>query len=231
VANPSAQSTRWNIFARELEDILATRGLHLSHLDDRGVVEHREKVRRLQQSLKSPRHLTTLNPDEMERLIAIMQLTDLEQKRLRAALLATAVEMTLMDRVDPQTALMASDDVFHILFAAMKAQPHMVMTTRVKGDTMIDDHDIDGDAAFLQALDLIDRATLSLHVSRNATSPQAQVTHASEARDAYTRSLELLRQCESPRPESEGWRFWYSEACDGQKRASALMQLEGEAQI
>ncbi len=39
---------RWNIFARELESILAARGLRLSHLDDRGVVFHREKVRRLQ---------------------------------------------------------------------------------------------------------------------------------------------------------------------------------------
>src|ERR1039457_4814831 len=96
VANPSSPFTRWNIFARELEDILATRGLKLGHLDDRGVVFHREKVRRLQQSLKSPQHLTTLNPDEMERLTVIMQLTALEQKQLRAALLATAVEMTLM---------------------------------------------------------------------------------------------------------------------------------------
>src|SRR5258708_7350064 len=110
VVNFSAIPTRWNIFARELEDVLAIRRLRLSHLDDRGVVLHREKVRRLQLSLKSSKHLTTLNPEEMERLTTIMQLTDLEQKRLNAALLATAIERTLMDRVDAQTALMAADE-------------------------------------------------------------------------------------------------------------------------
>src|SRR5581483_9507556 len=108
---------RWNIFARELESILAARGLRLSHLDDRGVVFHREKVRRLQHSLKSPGHLTTLNPEEMTRLIATFGLSDLEQQRLRASLLATAVEMTLLDRIDARLALMASEDVFNILLA------------------------------------------------------------------------------------------------------------------
>ncbi len=224
----SGAFARWNIFARELEDILTVRGLRLSHLDDRGVVHHREKVRRLQQSLKSPSHLTTLNPDEIERLIVIIQLTDIEQKRLRAALLATAVEMTLMDRVDPQTALMASNDVFNILFAVMKAQPDMVMTTRVKGGVMFEERDTYGDAKFIQALDLIDRATLALHVSRNAASLQAQVTHACEAGDAFTRSLELLHQSQSPQHRNEAWNFWFDEASRGRKLAESLRQPEGE---
>ncbi len=225
--NPFGLSTRWNIFARELENILNVRGQRLSQLDDRGVVLHREKVRRLQQSLRSPNHLTTLNPEEMERLTEIMQLTDLEQKRLHAALLATAVEMTLLDRVDPQTALMASDDVFNILFAAMKAQPDMVMTTGVKGGAMTEEHSKDSDTTFVQALDLIDRATLAVHVSRNAVSLQAQVAHARDAFDVFTRSLELLQQCQLPHHDSEDWRYWYGEADDGRRMAESLMQLEG----
>ena len=224
VTKPAHWSKRWNIFARELEDILATRGLRLGHLDDRKVVYHSEKVRRLQQSLESPRHLTTLNPEEMERLTEIMNLTELEQKRLRAALLATAVEMILMDRIDPETALMASDDVFNILFAAMRAQPGMVMASSVKGGAMTGDADISGDAAFTQALDLIDRATLALHVSRYAPHLQAQVVHARQAYDGYTRSIELLRQCQVPEHTSESWRFWYDEAFHGQEIAIVLMQ-------
>ncbi len=216
----------WNIFVRELEAILAVRGLRLSHLDDRGVVLHREKVRRLQQSLKSPRHLTTLNPDEIERLTGEMQLSDVEQKQLHAALLATAVEMTLMDRVEPQIALMASDDVFHILFAAMKAQPDMVMTTGVKAGTMSDDAEVYGDENFVQALDLVDRAMLAVHISKNAASPQAQAIHAREAFDTFTRSLALLHQCRIPSAESDDWRYWYDEALGGQKLAEELMQTE-----
>lgn len=225
MAKSTHLSMRWNIFARELEDILAIRGLRLGHLNDREVVYHPEKVRRLQQSLETPRHLTTLNPEEMDRLTKIMNLTELEQSRLRAALLAAAVEMVLMDRVDPETALMASDDIFNILFAAMKAQPGMVMASKVKGVAMTDNADIlQVDATFTQALDLIDRAILALHVSRYALSQQAQVVHAREAYDGYTQSIELLRRCQLPEHASESWRFWYDEAFHGQEIASTLMQ-------
>ncbi len=217
----------WNIFARELESILATRGLRLSHLDDRGVVLHREKVRRLQQSLKSPRHLTTLNPDEIERLTVTMQLTELEQKRLRAALLATAVEMILMDRIDPQTALMASDDVFHILFSAMKAQPDMAVATGVKTDMPIGGPEIFDDELFTQALDLIDRAVLAIHVSAIAASPQARITHAYEAFETFTRALGLLQECQVHSSESDDWRYWYDEASAGQRLAKLLLEVEG----
>lgn len=225
--HPFNSNRHWNIFVRELETILTRRGLRLSHLDDRGIVLHREKVRRLQQSLKSPRHLTTLNPDEIERLIRVMQLTELEQKQLRAALLATAVEMILMDRIDPQTAFMASDDVFHILFSTMKAQPDMVMATGVKAGAMSDDSEMYEDKLFAQALDLVDRAILAVHVSHNASSPQAQVVHAREAFDTFARSLLLLQQCQLPSSESDDWHYWYNEAVSGQKLAQSLMQEEG----
>ncbi len=229
MVNPPSLSTRWNIFARELEDILIVRGLKLGHLDDRGIVLHREKVRRLQQSLKSPHHLTTLNPDEMERLMVIMQLTELEKKQLRAALLATAVEMTLMDRVDPQTALMASNDVFAILFAAMKAEPDMVMTTGIKAGAISTEDETGGDTPFLQALDLIDRATLLWHVSQNATTRMAQVVRAGEAFNAFSQSLERLHQSQSPPKHSENWLCWYAEAVNGQQMAASLMKsLKGE---
>lgn len=227
MSHPFGSAAHWNIFVRELEAILRAHGLRLSQLDDRGIVLHREKVRRLQQSMKSPRHLTTLNPDEIERLIREVQLTEIERKTLHAALLATAVEMLLMDRIDPQTALMASDDVFHILFAAMKAQPELVMTQRVKAGAMTDNPEMEGDKLFAQALDLVDRAILAVHVSKNAASPQAQIAHAREALVTFTRSLALLQQCQFPPPESENWRYWYNEAINGQKLAEALLQIEG----
>jgi len=222
------QPARWNIFARELEDVLHKRNLRITQLDDRGVVSHREKVRRLQHSLTSPKHLTTLNPTEMDRLVEKMQLTAEEHKRLLAALLATAVEMTLMDRVAADVALMAADGVFAILFNAMMTQPDLLDTTQIKVGNMMDNEEIFGDVVFTQALDLIDRATLSLHASRNATTQQARATHAHEAFAGFTRTLELLKQARSPQPQSEGWYCWYDEAMEGQKMAQKLIQAELE---
>lgn len=220
---------RWNIFARELEIILKARGLKLTHLDDRKIVFHREKVRRLQKSLLSPKSLTTLNPVEMERLIETMRLTDIEQKRLVSALLATAVEMTLMDRIDKEIALMAADEVFKILFDAMKAQPDLIVTTRIKAGAMLDNNETNGDAYFSQALDVLDRATLSLHASKHATTSQAQIAHAHEALASFKRTIELLKLSRSPQPESQTWLDWYNEALEGQKMAETLLKTaQGE---
>lgn len=215
---------RWNIFARELEAILKRRGLKLTHLDDRKIVFHREKVRRLQKSLSSPKSLTTLNPIEMERLIETMQLTDIEQKRLVSALLATAVEMTLMDRIDKEIALMAADEVFKILFDAMKAQPDLIVTTRIKAGIMLDNDETTGDVHFSQALDVLDRATLSLHASKHATTIQAQAVHAQEALASFKRTIELLRLSRTPQSESQTWLDWYNEALEGQRMAETLLK-------
>jgi hypothetical protein len=229
VSTPFSQPGRWNIFARELEYVLSTRGLRITQLDDRGVVRHREKVRRLQNSLTSPKHLTTLNPAEMELLVGAMQLTDDEHKRLLAALLATAVEMTLMDRVAADVALTAADNVFAILFNAMKAQPSLFDTTQIKAGNMRDNEETFGDAVFTEALDLIDRATLSLHASRNATTSQSRTTYAHEALTGFTRTLELLNQSRSPQHGSEGWQCWYDEAVEGQQMAQKLVQTGQES--
>ncbi len=127
MASMWSESIQWNIFARELEAVLKARKLGLGHLDDRAVVLHPEKVRRLQHSLKTPAHFPVLNPDELDRLNAIMTLSDDERSRLRAALIATAAERALMDRLEPQTALMASNDVFEICLAAMHDQPALAL--------------------------------------------------------------------------------------------------------
>lgn len=230
VSSPSSSITRWNIFARELEDILAIRGRKLSHLDDLSVVLHPEKVRRLRQSLKSPGHLTTLNPEEMERLIVTLELTSVEQSRLRAALLATAVEMILMDRIDANVALMASNDVFHLLFAAMKAKPDTGLAKHVRTATMLEDRETADDQHFLDALDLIDRATLALHLCQQTTSSQDRLVHARLAHDIYTRSLALLAQTQSPLPESDVYRYWHEQAAEGQKQASLFLQIQEEYQ-
>ena len=91
----------WNLFASVLQEILAAHGLGLGHLDDRANI-HREKVRRLQRSLKVPKSFPVLNIDEMEQVITTCGLNRKEKIRLRAAVLATSIEETLMDRISPR---------------------------------------------------------------------------------------------------------------------------------
>lgn len=120
-------SIQWNIFARELELILARRNLQLGHLynrkDEQGLLVHPEKVRRLQRSLHTPKDVVTLTPDEVLRVIRAFDLTADEAARLRAALLATAVEMLLLDRVEMHVALHAADEAFQALLSAIQQEP------------------------------------------------------------------------------------------------------------
>ena len=114
----------YNIFVRELEAILRAHGLKLGHLTTRAEI-HPEIVNRLKRSLKcsqaSPRfHL--INPSDLEKVITTFQLTSNEQLRLRAAILATAVEKMLIDRIGPVNAFAAAEEVFPILLAALHAR-------------------------------------------------------------------------------------------------------------
>lgn len=111
--------TRWNIFARELEDILALRGIPLYALDSRAAI-HREKVRRLRQSLDRPKSFPVLNPIELEQVAKTFQLSRDEIIRLRAAILAAAIEETLIERIDAQDALQAAEELFPVLLHSMR---------------------------------------------------------------------------------------------------------------
>ena len=97
MATQDTSMKRWNIFAAELEDMLASRGVNLSLLDNRASI-HREKVRRLRQSLLKPKSFPILSTDEMDKVIRVFGLNDTEVLRLRAAMLATSIEKMLIDR-------------------------------------------------------------------------------------------------------------------------------------
>lgn len=224
-----SETTRWNIFARELEKVLASRGLRLGHLDDRRVVEHPEKVRRLQLSLDTPKHFPVLNPAEMDRLFVTMQLTRKEQCCLRAALLATAVERVLMDRLEPDTALMAANDVYEICLAVIRGSPERMLAVRSgtpheSGSTQ----NTQGaqDALVAAALDLIDEATLALHAARDSLTTQAQLEHARAAESAFARALALLRGIKPPADLRPDWEAYVAEAREGQASAEAVLRSE-----
>ncbi len=220
----SPDAIRWNIFARELEDVLHAHDLRLGHLDDKAIVLHREKVRRLQQSLLRPTQFPTLNPEEMDRLGETLRLTDAEFTRLRAALLATAIERILMDRIDPYAALMGANDAFTIIFEAMQSATPPAHLARAKDGAFIGaDDEQEGDAAYATALAQIDPATLALHTSLHATSAAARLANAREAYSAFVSALEQLDLTHRPAQTSEEWAVWRREALQGRQQAEALL--------
>lgn len=211
---------RWNLFARELEDVLAGKGLRLTQLDDR-VGIHPEKVRRLQKSLLSAKSFPTLNPNEMELLTDACQLTSDEIVRLRAAILATAVESLLMDRISKTEALRAAEQVFPIIKTALL--DHLHESTGIgafrKGDTSVDDSDMEQDVELEAALLALDHATMEWHLSYHVTLIPERLERAIQARDAFAAALRMLDHASPATKATREWSEWYDEAKQGHDAA------------
>ncbi len=219
------QQTGWNLFARILQEILATRDLGLGHLDDR-VSIHPEKVRRLQRSLKVPKSFPVLNSDELAQVITVFHLSRREKMRLRAAVLATSVEATLMDRINQDDALRAAEQILPIIEQALEVhEDDLIGMGAIKGgEPLLEESEIDRKLG--SALSIIDQATLALHLSNNADSQMERVERAQQARDNFTSALQQLNNADLDLKQGTAWQVWHDEARNGivaaQKRLEAL---------
>jgi hypothetical protein len=204
---------RWNIFARELEDILASRGLRLGHLDDRAGI-HREKVRRLRQSLLSAKSFPVLNPSEMEDVAETFQFKLYEILHLRAAVLAAAIEEQLMERINPESALLAADQILALLSKALRDNyGRTVAFDSIRGKQSDLEEETDRDKAIEGALLAIDRATKSLYLAMTAIAePQL---YNQQARTHFETALALLALTPDEVKAEEGWQVWQHEALRG----------------
>lgn len=216
----------WNLFARILQEILVARGLGLGHLDDRASI-HSEKVRRLQRSLQVPKSFPVLNIEEMEQVITVFRLSRHEQMRLRAAILATSIEETLMDRIQQDDALKAAEQIFSIIEQALQEHTHdLVGIGAIKGGGLMraDESEIEGKLG--GALAAIDHATLALHLSRTADSQTERVERAQQAQASFLSALAQLDRASPSLKGSEAWRVWRDEAQNGltvaQRRLGSL---------
>lgn len=207
------QTKRWNIFARELEDILVARGLRLTQLDDRTAI-HREKVRRLVRSLLTPKSFPVLNPSEMDEIIVAFNLTEDEVLRLRAAILTTAVEAMLMDRIYRDDALAVAEQVLPMIFQAMRRGA----LRAVRGDVKEMDEEIEQteiDVLLESTLDLIDRATMSMHLYQNVGIYSESVKLARQALDDFNSALTELESVGKEIQVTETWKVWQKETQKG----------------
>jgi hypothetical protein len=217
----------WNLFARVLQEILETHGLGLGHLDDRANI-HREKVRRLKLSLKVPKSFPVLNIDEMEQVITTFRLDRQEKIRLRAAVLATSIEETLMDRIHPLDALKAAEQILGIIEHALHEHAHDLVGIGVmKGGSIMMSDESEIDRKLGNALTAIDHATIALHLSRNADSQVERVECAHQARASFMAALAELDKATPILKISDAWLVWHNEAQNGLTAAQSRLASLG----
>ncbi len=218
----------WNLFARVLQEILTAHGYGLGYLDDRTEM-HPEKVRRLQRSLKVPKSFPVLNIYEMDQVKSAFKLSWEESLRLRAALLATSIEETLMDRINQRDALRAAEQILPIIEQALREhRDEEVGIGVVKGSGKISiPEDSEIDRVLGGALDLIDHATLALHLCRHADSQTECLERAQQAQLSFEKALKQLEKADIPLKTSEAWRMWYGEAQSGLTLAKERLALLG----
>jgi len=209
------ESKRWNIFARELEDLLSKRERDLNDLISEAGF-HPEKVRRLKQSLATPKfHL--LSPEDLEQVIVTFHLTTEEHLRLRAAILATAVEESLMNRIDADNALRAAEEIFPILVRALrvrlKQQRGLGATRRI----LMAEEPTTSDV-LEPILEHFDQAMLALHLSRQGSTTAERMEQATNARNRFTSvlaDLETLSATDPTMALTDVWQLWHQETQKG----------------
>ena len=217
----------WNIFARVLQDLLAVRGYGLGHLDDRAFV-HPEKVRRLKRSLITPKSLPLLTIDEMDEVMRVFQLNPREKIQLRAALLTTAIEATLMDRIEAAEALRAAEQILPIIEQALRSHADTrggLALAREGGRMSAEETEIDSQLE--GALNAIDRSTLALHLSRHVQTQAERREHLRQAREYFGSALAQLEAAEAALQASAAWRMWHDEATRGLASANQRLVLMG----
>lgn len=166
---------RWNLFARELERVLAAHRHSLDEINPQlGIA--REKARRLQQSLQAPGSLPVLTPEELEDLDMELSLRTEEWARLQAALLATAVERLLVYRLGHQQALQAAEQLLPLLDAALQERLRLEdsLGTRRGADWEAAEN-IEGDLAWEGIWETLDAGTLALQLGRSVSSYRERV--------------------------------------------------------
>ncbi|HVB24387.1 MAG TPA: hypothetical protein VNG51_20785 [Ktedonobacteraceae bacterium] len=219
---------QWNIFARELTDILASHHipvaqlyLHITILPD--------KVRRLHQSLFIPDSFPLLSQDEIQQLIQVCNLTETEQIRLRAALLTTAIEKLLIERLQPDAALLAASTLFPLIASALQQRFESLspFDTMHRGDLVLSEDD-ESDRVLLSAWQAIDQGSLALHLSYHVASHEERLDQARYARQKFGQSLAELDEVANESENMQSWNNWHMEAQRGLQDAKARLEELGD---
>ncbi len=218
-----SQMNGWNIFARELQNLLRKYNLNVSQLDER-VGINPEKVRRLSQSLHTPKSFPVLNVTEMELLRNTLNLPQADMMHLRAAILTTSIEKTLMDYIDQDDARHAANQLFPTILDALEEQYERSQDRLggTRGDTGVQDDD-DSDHVFASVNEALDEADRALGMSDVTSNPKRKKQFAQSAHDAYEDALQQLNQLSRDFKRLPAWKDLQQSAQQG--KLAAYQQL------
>jgi hypothetical protein len=227
MTNQEALEKRWNLFARELENILTAHKLSMSQLSSTIGISP-EKARRIIQSLHLPQNLPVLNPEEMKLVEQKLQLSHEERLRLRASLLATSIQKTLVSRMSRESALLVAEQAFPVIFQALGEQAQGLVTHDTTrwgdGGPLADD----GSAFFDVPWQNIDNADLALQLSYGVDAHAERVGKARSAYTSFEQASQDLEDADDDTRTSQLWQDSYQTTQRGLHAASKRLEDLGE---
>jgi hypothetical protein len=212
---------RWNIFARELEQVLANHNIQLAYMHEE-IPIFPDKVRRLMLSLSESNSFPVLREDELELLVNTCHLSAAEVLQLRAALLATSVEKTLAEHIDAEEALQAADMLLPTILADLQRAADEARANG-RGDLFLS-HDNTSIQVLEKAWRACDSAEIELQLSYNANSRTDRVAHARQAVFFYEEACTQMEQAASSLRAMRAWQDWYAELQRGRTAARARLE-------
>jgi|SRR5450755_1882238 hypothetical protein len=217
-----------NLFALKLEEILAAHGQKLSQLNPRLGISA-DKARRLQQSLQEAKSLPVLGPEELERLELELPLSSKEWVQLRAALLATAIERMLMDRIGHDKALQAAEQIVLLIDEALQEQLQEISGP---GINRIPDgeasEDIEADLTWEAVYHALDSATMALQLSYYVSSYGERVKRLREAQGNFQDALNELNNLDEGIKSLSLWQDYIAETHQGLHSIAERLEDLGE---
>ena len=212
-----------SFYARELVQILAEHGLSLADLVNRVGLDPL-MVERLRLSLTNPLLSPVFSLDEQETLVTGLLLNATEQRRLLAALMATAIQRLLKDQLGLPGAHQFTEQAYPFLLAASLQAD--LETLGVRDRTP--DHGSREDQIWSAIWDAIESAALAFQMSQGrGLSRSERVRCLREAREWLEEAMADLESLNEAGKESPIWRACYNKASKDFKTVTRyLRQLE-----
>jgi hypothetical protein len=216
-----------NLFARELVQILAAHGLKLEQLADLVDIQP-ISIQRLQKSLSDPAFAPILSPDELELLVSALLITGTEQRRLKAALLATAIQRLLKSQLGLSSARQIVGQIYPLLLDTSMKVDLEFLGAEERGDHDASE-DVEADMAWSAIWEAMDAADLALQLSNGLVSYSEQRRKVQEARSHLEEALAELEGLNKAIRSLPIWRTSHQRASKELKAVdSRLKALEKE---
>lgn len=212
-----------NLYARELAQILAEHGLELDDLVDRVGLDP-STVQRLRLSLTNLLLSPVLSPQEQELLVTGLLFNATEQRRLLAALMATAIQRLLKDQLGLTCAHQFTTRAYpFLLTASLQAD-----LDTLGAPDRTPDHGSREDQTWWAIWEAIESAALAFQMSHGRGLPRGErVRQLREARAWLEEAMADLESLDAASKVSPIWRTCHNKASKDLKAVTRyLRQLE-----